>query len=132
MISVTPSVQTDYRVVVTDANACPATATMTIMVNSLPQVSITPGSSAVCEGNSTTLTATAGYGENYSWMSVTTGEALSGNTNTITVTPTGPSTTYAVVVTQNGCSNTATVTVSVNNPTVTLNNITGQTTVLGE
>lgn len=124
-ITVNPLVTTNYTVTVTDTNGCSATSTATVTVNSLPSVTI-QGTSPICLGQSTTLTASGGT--SYVWS---TGQTSA----SITVSP--PSTqAYTVTVTnQNTCSNTGSFNVVVNPlpvVNVTGNNIicTGQSTTL--
>src|SRR5690554_6855153 len=103
-ITVSPLVTTTYEVLVTDANSCENTATVTVTVNPLP-LADAGEDVAMCIGESTTLTASGGI--DYLWN---TGEI----TSEITVSPL-VTTTYEVLVTDaNGCENTATVTVTVN------------------
>ncbi len=111
-ITVSPNINTAYDVVVTDANGCTATASKTVIVNSLPVASITPSAPGICAGESVTLIASGG--NNYSWN---TGD----NTAQITVSPIN-NTNYDVLVTDgNNCTATAAVTVMVNSvPAVTI------------
>lgn len=104
---------------VTETNTttgCVGTATRTIPVNALPNVTITPsGPTSLCVGGTVTLAATDGFAS-YTWS---TGET----TPRITVRQAG---TYSVtVIDGNGCRNTSsTITVSTSNftkPTVQLN-----------
>jgi gliding motility-associated-like protein len=104
-ISVSPSATTTYSVTVTSANGCSATDNVVVSINPLPNVHA-GNSVSVCEGNSTTLSAS---GANlYSW-------SPGGQTTaSLTVSPV-TNTTYTVTGTNaNGCSNTDTVTVIVN------------------
>ena len=102
-----------YTVTATSAEGCSATANVTVTVNPLPNVSIS-GNTTICEGNSTTLTASGA--DNYSWS---TGD----NTASATISAFGV---YTVTGTSAaGCSNTANVTVLVSQtPQIT---ITGET-----
>ncbi len=108
-ITVAPSVNTTYTVTVTNLAGCTATAARTITVNTLPTPSVT-GTNTICNGQSTTLTASGGV--SYLWNTAAT-------TASITVSPT-TTTTYTVTVTAaNGCTATANRTVTVNpKPTV--------------
>ena len=102
-----------YTVTATNVEGCSATANVTVTVNPLPNVSIS-GNTTICEGNSTTLTASGA--DNYSWS---TGD----NTASATISAFGV---YTVTGTSAaGCSNTANVTVLVSQtPQIT---ITGET-----
>lgn len=105
-IVVTPTANTDYTVVVYDANNCTDTLTYGVAVNPLPTISIT-GTDTICNGTSTTLTGNGGIG--YVWS---TAEA----TQAITVSPT-LNTNYTVTGTDaNGCQNTAQVSIVVMAP----------------
>ncbi len=123
--TVTPTTTTTYTVTVTNAAGCTATATRTVTVNTVPNAAVT-GTNTICNGGSTTLTASGGG--TYLWSNTST-------TAAITVSPTA-TTTYTVTVTNaSGCTATATRTVSVgSNPTaaVTGNNVlcAGESTVL--
>jgi len=89
--SVTPLTTTIYSVTVTDANGCTSVTHDTVTVTQLPVVTAT--SSAVCWGDSSTLTATGG--PTYHWSNGAT-------TQSITVLDT-VTTYYTVYVTANGC-----------------------------
>ena len=103
--TVTPSSTTDYTVTVTDANLCEAMDTVRINVNQLPNVDAGTNV-AVCEGSSTSITATGA--QNYTW------DQMLGSGASHIVTP-STETTYTVTGTDaNMCSNTDSVTVSVN------------------
>lgn len=107
---VTPSISTDYAVVVTDENGCTATDTATVIVNLPPSVVAAPDTS-ICLGETVSLTATAtggAGGYSYSWDNgLGTGPSHS-------VSPTS-TTTYTVIVTDEvGCTNQAQVSIVVN------------------
>ena len=102
-----------YTVTATNAQGCSATATAYVTVNELPTVTIS-GNTAVCQGNTTTLTANGAVA--YQWSN-----GVNGATNTI-----GEFGNYTVTGTSAaGCSNTATTTVIVYSLPVI--NITGNT-----
>ena len=83
-------------------NGCDSVLTLTVTLKALPPTAIT-GNTSLCEGESTTLTATGGV--TYVWSNTSTG-------NSITVNQSGV---YTVTATNaEGCSNTANVTVTVN------------------
>ena len=94
----------NYSVIGSDINGCSATGEIEIIVYDLPYVTIETEIDTICEGYSTTLTASDG--ENYLWN---TGES----TKSITVSPT-ETTNYSVEVTDvNGCSNASDTTIIV-------------------
>lgn len=103
-ISVGPSTSTSYTVTGTDGNGCENSASTTVVVNALPTPTIT-GDTVVCDGDSTTLTASGG--STYFWDIFAAGPS-------ITVAP-ATSTVYSVTATDaNGCEGTASATVTVN------------------
>jgi len=111
-----PSSTTTYTVSVTDANGCSGTASVTVSVNSLPNISA--GSDAsICLGNNTVLQANGGV--NYQWT------PTNGLSNPNISNPTASpllTTSYTVSGTDaNGCQNTSSVNVTVNPlPVVTI------------
>jgi hypothetical protein len=113
LISVFPSATTVYTLTaVSDAN-CTGTVSgsATVSVNPLPTATITPpGPTAVCEGDSVVLTASAGAGYSYLWSIGSTAQA-------VTVTNSGS---YVVTVTDaNGCTAASAPTVVTVNPNPT-------------
>ncbi len=107
--SARPTSNTTYTVVGTSANGCKDTATTTVNVNGLPNVSA--GSDvAICTGSNTSLQATGA--SNYTWTPAT---GLS-CTNCANPTANPTTTTTYTVIGANGssCKDTATVKVTVN------------------
>jgi gliding motility-associated-like protein len=101
------------------SGGCPAaTGTATIVINQVPTISV--NSPSVCNGQSTTLTASGAT--SYSWSS-------GGTSSTEAVSPTS-STTYTVTGTTGGCSNTALSIVTVTNCNVPVANFSGTPTVM--
>ncbi len=102
--TVTPSTATTYSVTLTGTNGCTATASLSLSVNALPVVSISPANTTVAAGESVTLSAA--NADSYVWS---TQEA----TPQIIVSSgiAGPAI-YSVTGTSAGCSATATATVS--------------------
>ncbi len=91
-----------YLVTVTDAIGCTATDDFVVVVNQLPQTQIT-GSTTICNGNSTTISAGAGFAA-YAWSNGATTASTSTTTAGL----------FTVTVTDAiGCSNTATITLTV-------------------
>ena len=102
-ITVSPANTTTYSVTGTILG-CTGTATVSVTVNPLPNVTASASPAAICTGQSTTLSA--GGASTYSWSSGGSGSSTS-------VTPAG-TTTYTVTGTSLGCTGTATVSVTVN------------------
>ncbi len=111
-VSFVPVSTATYTVTGTDANGCTNTASTTVTVNPLPNVTANASSAAVCTGNSVTLTG--GGATSYTWSGGVTNAVAFVPLSTLTYTVTGTD--------ANGCSNTANTTVTVNPlPTVTAN-----------
>lgn len=113
-----PSVSTIYTITGTDLNGCISTVTASIIINSLPVISIAPSSATLCAGNSVSLTAAGA--NNYTWMPST---GLSCTNCANTAANPGISTIYTVTGSNiNGCVNTKTILITVNPlPVVTIN-----------
>lgn len=110
-VVVTPASSTIYTV--TGSNGiCSSTATISIIANPTPTLFATSSPTALCIGNSATLTAFGAT--NYTWMP-------GGSTSsTVVVTPT-TSTTYSLTGANGACAVTRTLTLNVNpNPTITV------------
>jgi hypothetical protein len=103
IINVSPASNKTYTVTGTDGNGCSKSATSSVSVNSLPNVTV--NSAIICAESPVTLTA--GGAPNILWSTGAT-------TSTITVNPS--STTYYTVTgtNNNGCSKSVTSTVTVN------------------
>ncbi len=99
--TVSPSTTTIYTVSGVDANGCINTENVSITVNPLPNVSVSPSLDSICIGTSTTLTAIGAA--TYSWSPAVGLSATTGNI--VTAAPTIP-TQYVIVGTDtNGCIN---------------------------
>jgi hypothetical protein len=109
-ISVSPTVTTTYSVAATGTNGCLGSSSRTVVVNSLPVLSVS-GPTAICIGNSAILTGNGA--STYTWSTGAT-------TQTITTSPT-VTTVFSIVGTNtNGCSNTTTTSLVVNSlPSIT-------------
>jgi hypothetical protein len=99
----TPQQTSTYVLSVGEQAGCLANDTVTVTVKALPNVSISPATSAICAGQSVTLTASGAT--SYVW-------STSATTATITASPT-TSTTYKVTGTKDGCSKEVSRTVTV-------------------
>ncbi len=108
---ISPTQTTTYNVTITDANGCSAKAQTTITVNAQPTVDASASDATICEGTSTTLTATGQGGTppyTFSW------DNNLGEGQNQTVSPT-TTTLYSVTLTDvNGCTATDTISIIVN------------------
>lgn len=105
-----PTATTTYTVTVTDANSCSNTATVDVLVNSLPDIQASTDLAVICEGETTNLLASGGT--NYTWS-----PAMSLNNPNISNPAANPISTTQYTLTgtaANGCSNTAQITINVN------------------
>lgn len=115
LISVSPTITTNYLVTGTTSAGCSNTAAVSVSVNANPTVTANSSSSIICVGQSATITAAGA--NTYTWNT-------SAATNTIAVSPT-TTTTYTVTgFDANGCFAFTAVTQSVSACTG-INNITG-------
>ena len=120
-IVVTPNTTTNYTLIITDANSCVDSANTTVQVNPLPIINIA-GNLSICEGASTTLTASGAA--SYVW-------STSAVTPAIVVSPTTTTNYTALGTNANGCIDSTQITVIVLPQPVA--DITGtQTICLGE
>jgi len=114
IIEVAPSVNTGYTVTGTDALGCINTQTISLIVNQLPNLSLTASPSSVCAGATSTLTAVGA--NTYSWSTGSTLATIFENPIATTI--------YTVIGTDVvGCVKTETVNLTVNAlPLVTISN----------
>jgi gliding motility-associated-like protein len=103
---VCPATTTTYSVSGTDVYGCKDTASATVTVNALPQ--ITAPDAGICPGGSTVLTA--GGATTYTWSPPT---GLSGTTGSSVTASPAVSTTYTVCGTTAGCTSCKNVKVTV-------------------
>jgi gliding motility-associated-like protein len=116
-ISDNPASNTSYTVTATDINGCVNTATASIAVVNSLTVSSVPASTVVCNGSSTTISASGA--STYSWSPA--GSLSSSSGITVTASPT-IQTTYTVVGSSGACKDSSVVTINVNPlPIVTVN-----------
>jgi hypothetical protein len=108
------TVSSSYSVIGSYTSGCSSTALQSVSVNTIvPSISIS-GGATICQGSSTTLTAT-GSAISYTWANISVGSIL-------TVTPSG-SAVYTVTGTgSNGCTSSTTQAVTVNSlPIISVN-----------
>ncbi len=111
-VSFVPGVTKTYTVTGTDVNGCTKTATISVVVNSLPSVIANTSKTSVCSGDNVTLTGAGA--STYAWdNNVSNGVSFV------------PATTKTYIVTGtdvNGCTKTASISVAVNSlPSVITN-----------
>ena len=110
VITATPTTSTTYTVTGTSSNGCTGSANVTINVNPLPIIQISPLNPTICSGDFVTMTASGA--DTYNWdpfngLSSTTGATVIGTpSSNIVYTVTGTS--------LNGCINSATTQITVN------------------
>ena len=108
-VTATPLVTTTYTVTGTNASGCTSTKQVTVTVNPLPVLAITPASTNIINGNSALLTASGAT--TYGWSPATGLSGVSGAS--VTASPT-TTTTYTVTGTNaSGCTSTKQITVTV-------------------
>lgn len=108
--NVTPTVNTNYIVTVTDASGCTVEDNVMVLVNEQPDVNASASPNVICGGQNSVLSAVGSNGTppyTYAW------DNGLGAGNSHTVNPVN-TTTYTVSITDaNGCENTDQVTVTV-------------------
>ncbi|MBS1634991.1 MAG: gliding motility-associated C-terminal domain-containing protein [Bacteroidetes bacterium] len=120
-VVVSPTVTTVYSITGTDGSSCiSAPLSVTVTVNNLPVLSAIAGSTTICAGQTTTLSASGA--NTYTWSG---GPA----TSTYTVSPSA-NTIYTVTGTNTLTSCSATTTIGINVNTIPSFAITSQTNVL--
>jgi len=105
-VSFAPVNTLTYTVTGMDANGCTNTATTTVTVNPLPTITVTPSSTAICTGNSVTITASGAL--TYFWTPTST------TGSSVTDSPTSNTLYNAIGTDGNGCVNNASVLITVN------------------
>ena len=116
-VAVTPSVTTIYTVTGSAANGCSSTAFSTVTINSAAiSVSVTPSQNPICQGGTSTLTATGAT--TYTWV----GTGLSAtNASVVTANPIVPQT-YTVSGSVGSCTATPAIITLTVNPLPSLSN----------
>lgn len=105
--------------VTTTWNGCVTTDSVDVTVNPLPTVTTTASQTAICLGQTTTLTANGAL--NYNWEDQANPGVSIGTGGTITVTPTATTTYIVTGSTAALCSNINSITITVNPlPTVSI------------
>lgn len=110
-VTVAPVSSTTYTLGGTNAVGCSSTQTVNVLVLPIPTLNISASPTAICAGNSTTLSATGAT--SYTWNP----GALTGSS--VSVSP-AANTTYTLIGGNGNCTSTATIAIVVNaNPTIT-------------
>ena len=117
--SITVNQSNTYTVTVQDANGCTASSSKTVTVNPLPTATVS-GSSAICPGGSTTITATLTGTAPWTvtWSDNVTQTINSGTTATRSVNPSATTAYTIASLTDANCTGT-----SAGSATVTVNSI---------
>ncbi len=109
-ISINPTSNTTYTVTGTDGNGCENSDTVTVVINSLPTLTITASTNTICIGGTSTLTATGA--NTYTWSNT-------GATGASIIATPSVTAHYTVTGTDiNNCKNTDTLSVIVENCTM--------------
>jgi hypothetical protein len=110
-IIVSPNVTSTFTVNGTNINGCSNSETISINVNPSPTISIAASQTAICSGNSATLTVNGA--NTYTWSNSSTNSLIAVNPNTTT--------TYSVTGQTGNCLNSIVQTINVNPlPTITI------------
>jgi gliding motility-associated-like protein len=110
-ITVSPASTTNYTVTGTNAFGCASTSTVDVIVNSLPVLTLTASSPTICNGATTTITASGASSYTFN------PGGLIGSTAAVSPTAT---TIFTVTGLSGACLGTETIVITVNpNPTVT-------------
>lgn len=114
-VAASPSTTVTYTVV-GSTGSCTSTKTITINGVATPTVSVTPASTLICSGQTSSLTASGAT--NYSWTPLS---GLNAYTGANVIASPASTTTYTILGVNGACTNTTTATVSVTvvSPTVT-------------
>ncbi|MFN7015422.1 MAG: PKD domain-containing protein, partial [Bacteroidia bacterium] len=117
-VSANPAMTTIYQVIGSTPQGCADTISVTLTVNPLPAVSVTPNNPIICQGNSTTLVFSGA--DSYTVSPLT---GLTGFTGTSVNAAPQNTTTYTITGTDaNGCINTTTALVTIMNlPNIAIN-----------
>jgi len=116
LVTGTPITTENYTVVGIDLNGCLGSATATIVVNAIPN--ITANSSTICAGQQT-ATLTANGASTYSW--IPSANLSAGNGSIVTGTPASTENFTIVGTDANGCISLTTATIAVNSlPAMTI------------
>lgn len=107
-VTANPVTSTSYTVTGTAAG-CTSTGTITVNVNPIPTVAVSPTTATVCAGDLTTFTASGAT--DYAWSPATGLSAVTGTS--VDATP-NATTSYTVTGTTLGCSASATFDITVN------------------
>ncbi len=100
---VSPVINTNYSVIGTD-NGCSATASVQIVANPIPTISVVSSNTLICAGESVTLTANTN-GTVYTWSNAATTASISVSPSVTTV--------YSVTVSDGVCSSSSSITQNV-------------------
>lgn len=129
-VNASPSTSQTYTVTGTSVDGCERTGTVTVNVNPIPQITVTPPNETICSGETISLQISSNpTGASFNWVAtpsnVTGSSNGTGSTISQTLNATGNSGTvnYTIVSTLNGCHDTVTAIATVNALTFLTDNI---------
>jgi hypothetical protein len=124
-ITVTPSTSTIYTVAGSNSAGCITTKTVAVTTNSLPVITIIPGSVTVCP--QTTLVPSASGATSYSWAGIGSLIVVSSGNDSPTVTAMSSGTLYVIGANSSGCTGTSSMVISTHSLPIV--SITGNNTI---
>lgn len=127
--SVFPTITTDYEVQASASGGCPAFDTITVSVNQLPVVTVSPKEDTICRNETISLTVSSGTASGFSWSPDST---LSSNIGTSVIASPNVDHSYIVTGTDaNGCVGSDTATILIE-PVITIDLIPNDTLCAGD
>jgi hypothetical protein len=120
IVQASPASGTTYTVTGTSGAGCASSSTISVQVNALPSITVTPPYDTICSGDQAILQATGA--NNYIWSPAT---GLSNTSGALVIASPSSSTIYTVTGWDtNGCASSETVPITVEGP-LSSNTITG-------
>ena len=127
--SVFPTVTTDFEIQATATGGCPAFDTITISVNPLPVITVSPKEDTICRNETVNLTVSSGTASGFLWSPDSTLSANSGNS--VIASPLVDHNYVVIGTDANGCIGSDTSTILIE-PVITINLIPNDTLCAGD